>query len=1062
MSEFGVRPPRPTVPAFHLAFPLLFVVCLVAASVALSPTQATAAGDQVIHEGEFHSGNLRWEADPLGAVYPVLDGTRSLAEPGLPKLPVRDLVFLVPPETEVGNLWIEPLETHRESANNGLALGAPHFTDSGEMITTTRLTRQGDVFPSSWGDFTGSQVWHGYRLATVRVYPVREIQTDQGPELEFLDRFAVRFESGDPVEAGTIAVRQRLIPGEARENARTLAELVANPEVISGYRREHGQVVQNKSAAFEPKKTPSLQGSGVTNLIITNEDMKDQFQVLADFKTAQGLPTVVATTEFITANFRNGADIQETVRMFIRDAYEKWGLEYVMLGGDSDILPPRYVDNTFYPSGGYTSIPADLYFACLDGNWNADGDANFGEPQEFPNPGDMADFAEEVYIGRATVTTQAGAQTFVEKVMIYEGADANADYANRALFAAEVLFPSAYPEGGPITLDGAQYAHQIIFDYLVPCTDMEYMRMYESDTPEYPRDVELTRAALIDALNTGLYSILNHNGHGYYFNMSVGDANFTTTDADQLTNGDHLFMIYAMNCASGAFDNSCLLERFLQNPNGGSVCSIGSARAAFPNNSNNYQQGFFNLLSCTNEMRTGKLVALSRLPYIGLTGDNYVDRWTFLNYTLLGDPTLAIWTGNPDVMAVAGPTGLGLGPQMLNFTVTESGSPVEGALVCLAKAGESYVYGLTDALGMVELDFLPISTGEATLTVTGKNLVRNVRQLPVTAGSSYVSLSAMPVTDDGSDGSTGNGNGTVESGETIALSPVLQETGGSGTSGLTGVLSTFDSGVNITTDTATFPAVGAGGFTSAQNPYLVSLDPGILDAVEVTFQLDVTDGSNHFISEWSVVVKAPELEVVSMDWEDQSYSNGDGVLDNGERIRITARIKNFGAGMADDVTGYLRTDETNVVLLDSIATWSDVALMDEVSGSVTYSLSLADIGAPSDCFLDLVDNYGRFTRHPFSPWRPLAPDNITTDTSLGADIIALRWDPSASPDWYGYNVYRSQNEFGPFLRVNQDVIAGTSYFRDENLGQLTRYYYKIATVNSSRVFSGGRGRRWRW
>ena len=167
---------------------------------------------------------------------------------------------------------------------------------------------------------------------------------------------------------------------------------MANPEVISGYRREHGQVVQNKSAAFEPNKTPSLQGSGVAYLIITNEDMKPEFQVLADYKTAQGLPTVVATTEFIAANFRNGADIQETMRMFIRDAYEKWGIEYVLLGGDSDILPPRYVDNTFYPTNGYTSIPADLYFACLDGNWNANGDANFGEPAEFPDPGDDGGF----------------------------------------------------------------------------------------------------------------------------------------------------------------------------------------------------------------------------------------------------------------------------------------------------------------------------------------------------------------------------------------------------------------------------------------------------------------------------------------------------------------------------------------------------------------------------------------------------------------------------------------------------------------------------------------------
>ncbi len=1052
MSVFGVRPLRLTIPAFHLAPLVLILTCLVCWSLVLPPVDAAASGSPVIHEGGFHPGDLRWEADAHGAAYPVLDGTRPLAEPGLPMLPVRELVLLVPLEAQVENLWIEPLETHREYTKNTLALAAPHTTDAGEMITITRMTRQGAEFPAAWGEFTGSHVWRGYRLATVSVYPVREIQTDQGVELEFLDRFAVRFESGGPVDHEAIAVRQRLVSGEAEENSRILADLVANPEVISGYRREHGQVLDDKSAAFDPNQTPSLKGSGVSFLIITNSDMEAQFQVLADHKTAQGLPSIVATREYIAANFRNGADIQETMRMYILDAYQKWGIEYVLLGGDSDILPPRYIDNTFYPTNGYTSIPVDLYFACLDGNWNANGNSNFGEPAVSPDPGDLVDFAEEIYIGRATVSTQTAAAVFVDKVISYESTNAGAEWPNRVLFAAEVLFPSDYPIGDYIILDGAQYADQQVNDFIIPCTDMEYMRMYETDTL-FPRDAELSLSALIDTLNTGHYGILNQIGHGYYFNMSVGDANFMTTDADQLTNGENLFMIYALNCASAAFDNSCLLERFVQNPEGGSICSIGSVRAAFPNNANNYQQEFFNLLYCTGEMRVGKLVALSRLPFIGLTTTNYVDRWTFENYTLLGDPTLPIWTANPATIGLAGPSVLDLGPQTLTYTVTEGGSPVTDALVCLAKDDESHVYGLTDASGEVELEFLPSSQGNATMTVTGKDLAMSVLQLPVTAGDGFVSLYSMAVVDDGTDSSIGNGNQTVEAGETIALNSVLMETGGSGVSSLTGVLSCADTTVTILVDTVTFPAVQVGGFTTARDPFLVHFDPEIRDAAKIIFQLDVTAGSETFVSQWSVVVEAPELEVVSMDWEDHSYGNGNGVLDNGERIRITARLKNFGAGMADNITGYLRTDEPNVVLYDTVATWTDLALMDEVSGSVTYSLSLTNLIALSDCFLDVQDNYGRTIRHKFTPYRPAAPVGITTDTSLGADVIALSWDPSVSPDWYGYNVFRSMDELGPFTRVNQDVIAGTSYFRDENLLQLTRYYYKIATVDSSRVQS---------
>jgi hypothetical protein len=1015
-----------------------------------APLALAAAEGQVIHEADFDAGAMRWEVDPQGAPYPVLDGTRVLAEPGLPQLPSQELVFLVPLGQEVASIWIEPLETHREKTRDALSLASPHYTDSGEMVTFNKMNRSGEAFPASWGDFTGSHVWRGYRLATVSVYPIREIKTENGVELEFLDRYAVRMVTGTDADQGAIALRQRLVPGEAEENAKFLANLVANPQDISGYNRQHGVVVEDKSAAYEPTQTPSLKGSGVTYLIITNDDMKDEFQVLADHKTAQGLPTVVATREFIQANYRNGADIQETMRMYILDAYQKWGIDYVLLGGDSDILPPRYVDNSFYPTNGYTSIPVDLYFACLDGNWNANGNAWFGEPAASSEPGDLVDFAEEVYIGRATVSSPEAATVFVNKVISYETADVTADWANRALFAAEVLFPSDYPDGDYIILDGAQYVDQQVNEFIEPCTDMEYTRMYQTDTL-FPMETQLTRAALIDTLNSGRYGILNQIGHGYYFNMSVADANFMTTDADQLTNGDNLFMIYALNCASGAFDNSCLLERFVQNPNGGSICSVGSVRAAFPNNSNNYQQEFFNLLYCTGESRVGRLVALSRAPFLGLTTANYVDRWTFENYTLLGDPTLSIWTGAPAATNVAGPTGLGLGPQLLSFTVTEGGVPVEDALVCLGKDGESHVYGQTDALGQIDLNFLPTTTGSATLTVTGKNLAISVQDIPVSSGSGYASLSSMTVIDDGTSGSSGNGNETVESGEIVALRALLAETGGSGLGAMTAVLSTTDSTVTILTDTATFGSMGAGGTRSANNPFLVEFDPGVRDAAKITFQLDVTDGGGSYTSQWSVVVEAPEVEVVSMDWEDQTYGNGNGMLESGERIRITARVKNFGAGTVDALIGYLRTDEANVVLFDSVATWSGLDLMDEVSGNVTYSLSLNNVIGNTGSRVDFVDNYGRTFSHTYNPWRPLTPENIVTDTSQGADVIALSWDPSGSADRLGYNVFRSINEFGPFVRVNQDVIAGTSYYRDDNLEQLTRYYYKVAAVDSSMV-----------
>ena len=113
---------------------------------------------------------------------------------------------------------------------------------------------------------------------------------------------------------------------------------------------------------------------------------------------------IVVTVEEIEAVTRRGQDLAETIRYYLQDAYASWELDYVLLGGDTDVIPTRFVSSTYYPQGGQTEIPADMYFAGLDGNWNADGDAVYGEPyRSGADPGDFADFVPELAIGRAPV-----------------------------------------------------------------------------------------------------------------------------------------------------------------------------------------------------------------------------------------------------------------------------------------------------------------------------------------------------------------------------------------------------------------------------------------------------------------------------------------------------------------------------------------------------------------------------------------------------------------------------------------------------------------------------------
>ena len=121
-------------------------------------------------------------------------------------------------------------------------------------------------------------------------------------------------------------------------------------------------------------------------MIVTNDSLAAAYQVLADWKTSKGVSTVVRTTEWIAANYRNGSDGAETIRNFVKDADALWGIKYV-LGGDSQQIPVRLAWSAFYPDANGHSNPADMYFGCLDGDWNADHDAQFGDDPTPPTCG---------------------------------------------------------------------------------------------------------------------------------------------------------------------------------------------------------------------------------------------------------------------------------------------------------------------------------------------------------------------------------------------------------------------------------------------------------------------------------------------------------------------------------------------------------------------------------------------------------------------------------------------------------------------------------------------------
>ncbi len=95
-------------------------------------------------------------------------------------------------------------------------------------------------------------------------------------------------------------------------------------------------------------------------------DMVGVFKRLCEWKKRRGLSTrVVTVTDIVNGvhgDFRTGTrDLQEVLRNFLKWAYDEWGIAWVLLGGDDNIIPVRQIAGDGCGDIGIASVdpPAD-------------------------------------------------------------------------------------------------------------------------------------------------------------------------------------------------------------------------------------------------------------------------------------------------------------------------------------------------------------------------------------------------------------------------------------------------------------------------------------------------------------------------------------------------------------------------------------------------------------------------------------------------------------------------------------------------------------------------------
>jgi Peptidase family C25 len=265
------------------------------------------------------------------------------------------------------------------------------------------------------------------------------------------------------------------------------------------------------------------------------------------------LPTELRSLESILKT-TTGVDDPEKLKRFLYSEWRGHGLGYVLLVGDVDVMPVRFMvlDRVAPAAFDYAFYPSDLYYADLakpDGSfedWNARKEGfhagYFGEVRGEKNKTDPINYDEVNYlptiaVGRWPVSTPDEARLVAGKTVAYE----------QRLLANS---GAQQPRAGFIATGGWVDSRQLLDELagkLAGAWQLE--KRYYADAGHPSATPPPDHQQVCKLLNEGV-GIIVHTGHGA---ADAWDQCFSVGDLDRLTNAMQLPVIISAGCSTAYF-----------------------------------------------------------------------------------------------------------------------------------------------------------------------------------------------------------------------------------------------------------------------------------------------------------------------------------------------------------------------------------------------------------------------------------------------------------------------------------------------------------------------------
>lgn len=611
-----------------------------------------AAADTLVYKYTFSAPTFEDLGDGTSAVH--MNGVENFGDVGNPSLPTLPVRLAIPKDRELVSV---ECEGELEQVATGLVLSHVRMPVP-TSVTATDETEKNDSVYDSDEPFPG------------RCFSEHSIASKRGVQfVDFLlNPVSYRGAAGEVSYYPEISVvislksqnsqtlRHRTASGSdvsgvrSKDDTDAVMSLLDNPEEVESYvPAETSSAIKRaaKSANYTsiPYVLPSLPcqldgdfPGGYQHVIITSEALLDAFKQLVAYRRGQGVSSTAVTVEQIKKKY-SGTDTQEKIRNFIKDAYMTWNTEYVVLGGDTGHVPSR---GLYCVVNGRESdnIPSDLYYQCLDGNFNDDGDSVWGESN------DGIDYYAEVAIGRIPAENSNEVENWYQKLVQYNDGVANdAPYTHCMLSVGEDMNSNGTDWGS------SRYASVFLEQTRKGGTYDGYTTKGFNDSETYTTCDTLydsgsytwEAAELISKINANKYAVITHLGHGNYnWNMKL-----SSSVVDQKIRNSSPIFVYSWACISGAFDQDCVAEHFMTSSKYGCFGGVWNARYGLGSSngtdspSHRFERHFWNAaftVSDSNHGTAGLANQLSHERNASYAKNILNYRWVLYESNLFGDP----------------------------------------------------------------------------------------------------------------------------------------------------------------------------------------------------------------------------------------------------------------------------------------------------------------------------------------------------------------------------------------------------------------------------------------